>query len=64
MKEESLDFIQKECILGKDRILLMCVTKRNDIMKIKQLALEKDKNAFIIITDAREVYGLGFKSKK
>ena len=22
---------------------------------------EKDKNAFIIITDAREVYGLGFK---
>lgn len=42
-------------------MLLICVTKRNDVIKIKQLALEKDKNAFIIITDAREVYGLGFK---
>ena len=64
MKEELLEFIQKECILGKDRILLLCVTKRNDIMKIKELVLEKDKNAFIIISDAREVYGLGFKIKK
>lgn len=41
----------------------MCVTKRSDVMKIKQLALKKDKNAFIIITDAREVYGLGFRKR-
>ena len=45
----------------KDKLVIMCVAKRNDIMKIKQLALEMDKSAFIIIIDAREVYGLGFK---
>ena len=30
-------------------------------MKIKELAKRIDNNAFIIITDVREVYGLGFK---
>ncbi len=45
-----------------DKIVIMCVTKRRDIMMIKQIANEIDRNAFIIITDAREVYGLGFKN--
>lgn len=63
MKEELQVFIQRECILGKDKLLLMCVTKRSDVVKIKHLALKMDKNAFIIITDAREVYGLGFRKK-
>lgn len=45
----------------KDKLIIMCVAKRNEIMKIKELAKKTDKKSFIIITDAREVYGLGFK---
>jgi uncharacterized membrane-anchored protein YitT (DUF2179 family) len=45
----------------KDKMILMCVTKRRNVMDIKNLAVQIDPNAFIIITDAREVYGLGFK---
>ncbi len=47
-----------------DKMIVMCVTKRNYIMKIKSLAHEIDRDAFIIITDVREVYGLGFKEEK
>lgn len=46
---------------SKERTVLMCVTKRRNVMVIKNMALEIDPNAFIIITDAREVFGLGFK---
>ena len=45
----------------KDKLLIMCVTKRNEVMKIIQLVRKIDKNSFIIISDVREVYGLGFK---
>lgn len=46
---------------NKERTILMCVTKRRYVMTVKNLAVQIDPNAFIIITDAREVYGLGFK---
>ena len=46
---------------SEEKMILMCVTKRRNVITIKNLALEIDPNAFIIITDAREVYGLGFK---
>ena len=45
----------------KDKLVIICVAKRNEIMRIKQLSRQIDKNSFIIINDAREVYGLGFK---
>lgn len=47
--------------IGNDKIIIMCVTKRPNVIKVKEVVKEIDKNAFIIITDAREVYGLGFK---
>ncbi len=47
---------------SKERTILMCITKRRNVMTIKNMAMEIDPNAFIIITDAREVYGLGFKN--
>lgn len=46
---------------NKDKMIIMCVAKRKDIIKIKEIAKTIDENSFIIITDAREVYGLGFK---
>ena len=46
---------------NKDKMVIMCVAKRRDIIRIKEIAKKIDENSFIIITDAREVYGLGFK---
>lgn len=46
---------------GKDKLVLMCAAGRNDIASIKRLIKQIDKNAFIIVTNSREVLGMGFK---
>ena len=61
LEKGATGFYGKGLYTNKDRLIIMCVTKRNNIVKIKEVAKKVDKNAFIIITDAREVYGLGFK---
>ena len=45
----------------KEKLVLICATARKDIAKVRKIAQEIDKNSFIIITNAREVYGKGFK---
>ena len=42
-------------------MIILCATKRSNIIKIKEMVNKVDPNAFMIISDAREVYGLGFK---
>lgn len=44
-----------------DKLILMCAVSRNDINKIKKIVKEVDSKAFMIITNSREVVGLGFK---
>lgn len=46
----------------KYKKIIMCVVKRNDILKIESECKQIDPNVFIIVTDAREVFGLGFKN--
>ncbi len=46
----------------KNKMIIMCVTKRRGVDKIKIVSKKVDPSSFIIITDAREVYGLGFKN--
>ena len=41
----------------------MCAASRRDINRIKQIAKKVDKKVFIIITNSREVVGLGFKKE-
>jgi len=41
--------------------LLLCVVSRGEVREIRAIINEIDKNAFIIITNAREVFGKGFK---
>ncbi len=60
-KRGATGFYAKGMYSKNNMTIIMCVAKRNDIMKIKELALKIDRKAFIIIQDAREVYGLGFK---
>ena len=43
-----------------DRQILLCVAKRNEIPRIKSIVKEIDKNAFIFVSDMKEVFGEGF----
>lgn len=45
----------------EQKLILMCAISRKDIGKIKQAAKTIDPQSFLIITDAREIFGLGFK---
>lgn len=49
---------------GKDREVLLCIIGRSQIVKLKDLVDEIDKRAFIMVTDATEVLGEGFKPIK
>ena len=40
--------------------ILLCVVSKKEIIKLKEIVREYDKNAFIIVGDVREVLGEGF----
>jgi len=46
---------------NKERNVLMCVLSRNEVRETRRIVNNIDKNAFIVITNAREVFGKGFK---
>lgn len=46
---------------GEKKLVLMCAASRGDVAKVKSIARKIDHNSFIIITNSREVVGLGFK---
>ncbi len=45
---------------GDDRIMLICVAKNSDIMKLKSVINSVDQEAFYYITSASSTYGEGF----
>lgn len=45
---------------GADKQVLLCVVKRQQIVEIKKLVKNIDSRAFVIVTDARDVFGEGF----
>lgn len=45
----------------EEKKLLLCVASRGEVREIRKIVTDIDKNAFLIITNAREVYGKGFK---
>ncbi len=61
IKRGSTGLYGKGMFENKDRLILMCAAGRNDVLKIKYIVQSNDKNAFIIIANAREVLGKGFK---
>ena len=44
-----------------DKMILWCVASRREIIRIKQIAKKVDEKAFIVISNAREALGQGFK---
>lgn len=64
--EEKLDrgvtgLYGKGMYTNEESLVLMCATARKDVGRIKEIAKSIDNNCFIIITNAREVFGNGFK---
>lgn len=49
---------------GQDKMLLYCVVGRKEIVTLKERVDAIDPKAFVIVSDAREVHGEGFKEKK
>ena len=47
---------------GKASLMLMCIIRNNQISKLKNIVKSEDENAFVIVSDVREVLGLGFKN--
>lgn len=46
---------------GTDKLVLICAASTLDITKIKKIVYEMDPKAFVIVSNAREVLGEGFK---
>ena len=46
---------------NKDKLILICAASRSDISKIKNIAKDIDERCFIVVANAREVLGEGFK---
>ena len=61
IKRGTTGLYGKGMFKNEDRLIFMCATGRGDILKIKQIVKKNDKEAFIIIANAREVLGKGFK---
>ena len=45
----------------EQKLILLCAASRGDVSRVKQTAKKIDPQSFIIIANAREVVGLGFK---
>lgn len=61
IKRGSTSLYGKGMYKKKDREVLFCVASRGEVREIRKIVNEIDKDAFIVITNAREVFGEGFK---
>lgn len=46
---------------NKEKVILICAASRRDVYKIKDIAKRIDAKSFIVVANAREVLGKGFK---
>lgn len=46
---------------GTDKLVLFCVVRKMEIPKLRNLVKSIDKNAFVFLSEAREVFGEGFE---
>ena len=57
----STGIYSKGMYTNEDKMMLLCVGSRSETYEIQRIAKKIDKKAFIIIINAREVLGEGFK---
>ena len=46
---------------SEKKLILLCAASRNDTAQIKDIARKIDDKCFIVVSNAREVLGKGFK---
>lgn len=46
---------------GKEKCMLYCVVSQKEIVRVKEIVAQVDPDAFVIVSDAREVLGEGFQ---
>ena len=49
---------------GAEKCMLYCVVSKKEIVQVKEIVREVDPDAFVIVSDAREVLGEGFQEQK
>ncbi len=61
VKRGTTGIYGKGMYTGENKLVLLCAVTRRDIERVKMEARKIDPKSFIIITNSREVVGLGFK---
>lgn len=61
IKRGNTGLYGKGMYTNEEKLVLMCAAARGDVSKVKDTARKIDPKSFIIITNSREVVGLGFK---
>ena len=61
IKRGTTGIFGKGMYTGENKLVLLCAVTRRDIERVKMEARKIDPNSFIVITNSREVVGLGFK---
>ena len=63
IKRGSTAIYAKGMHTNEEKKMILCVASRNEVIKIRQIAIKIDENAFMIISNAREAWGEGFKKE-
>ncbi len=61
LKRGSTAIYAKGTYTREKKMMLWCVGSRNEVVRIKEIAMQIDPQAFIVISNAREAWGKGFK---
>lgn len=48
---------------GEDKRIILCAIRKQLLPKLEELTLKEDKDSFMIVTSASEIYGEGFKQR-
>ena len=64
IKRGTTGIYSKGMYTNKEKMMVMCIASRGEVIKIRQIANEIDKSSFIVISNVREVFGNGFKRQK
>ncbi len=49
---------------GKDAEVILCAVKKRKLPEVRKIVAAEDENAFVLVSDANEIIGKGFKSPK
>lgn len=63
LKRGTTGLFGKGMYTDNKKMVLMCATNRRDVIKVKEIVNNIDNRSFMIITNAREVLGKGFKKE-